>query len=73
MPLSFQHFMLIFPLDTAKGIFMEWLVIDVIYLGKASRYMLILHAGTLKMMSEVTSKSSYSQAIFFTQSVMPCI
>ena len=36
---------------------MGWLVIDVIYLGKASRYMLILHAGTLKMMSEVTSKS----------------
>ncbi|GAB7263393.1 polymyxin B resistance protein pmrD [Dickeya ananatis] len=36
---------------------MEWLVIDVIYLVKASRYMLILHAGTLKMMSEVTSKS----------------
>jgi len=36
---------------------MEWLVIDVIYLGKASRYMLILHAGILKMMSEVTSKS----------------
>jgi signal transduction protein PmrD len=36
---------------------MGWLVIDVIYLGEASRYMLILHAGTLKMMSEVTSKS----------------
>ena len=36
---------------------MEWLVIGVIYLGKASRYMLILHAGTLKMMSEVSSKS----------------
>ncbi|SFT67794.1 signal transduction protein PmrD [Kosakonia arachidis] len=36
---------------------MEWLVLDAIYLGKASRYMLILHAGTLKMMSEVTSKS----------------
>lgn len=36
---------------------MEWLVIDVIYLGKASHHMLILHAGTLKMMSEVTSKS----------------
>ena len=35
---------------------MEWLVIGVIYLGKASRYMLILHAGTLKMMSEVSSK-----------------
>nr|VUD31804.1 Uncharacterised protein [Raoultella sp. NCTC 9187] len=27
---------------------MEWLVIDVIYLGKTSHYMLILHAGTLK-------------------------
>lgn len=36
---------------------MGWLVIDVIYLGEASRYMLILHAGTLKMMSKVTSKS----------------
>ncbi|WP_038913546.1 hypothetical protein [Dickeya zeae] len=32
-------------------------MIDVIYMGKASRYMLILHAGTLKMLSEVTSKS----------------
>lgn len=49
--------MLIFPSDTAKRIFMKWLVIDVIYLGKANHYMLILHAGTLKMMSEVTSKS----------------
>jgi signal transduction protein PmrD len=49
--------MLISTLDTEKGIFMEWLVIDVIYLGKTSHYMLILHAGTLKMMSEVTSKS----------------
>ncbi|NWK85875.1 hypothetical protein FE241_00915 [Raoultella terrigena] len=57
MPLPFQHFMLISTLDTEKGIFMEWLVIDVIYLGKTSHYMLILHAGTLKMMSEITSKS----------------
>ncbi|APV90387.1 polymyxin B resistance protein pmrD [Salmonella enterica] len=36
---------------------MEWLVIDVIYLDKTSHYMLILHAGTLKMMSEITSQS----------------
>lgn len=36
---------------------MEWLVIDVIYLGNTGHYMLTLHAGTLKMMSEVTSKS----------------
>lgn len=40
---------------------MEWLVIDVIYPGKASHYMLILHAGTLKMMSEITSKPPIQQ------------
>ncbi|HAT2607241.1 TPA: polymyxin B resistance protein pmrD [Kluyvera intermedia] len=36
---------------------MGWLVIDVIYLGEASRYMLILHAGILKIMPGGTSKS----------------
>lgn len=36
---------------------MEWLVIDVISLGKTSHYMLILQAGELKMISEVTSET----------------
>jgi signal transduction protein PmrD len=34
---------------------MEWLVIDSLYLRTTGNYALILHAGELKMLAEVTS------------------
>ena len=36
---------------------MEWLVIDVFYLNIPRHYMLILHAGALKMIAKVISKT----------------
>lgn len=36
---------------------MEWLVIDAIYLRATGNWSLVLHAGTLKMVAEITSIS----------------
>ncbi|EEE1438395.1 polymyxin B resistance protein pmrD [Salmonella enterica subsp. enterica serovar Solt] len=41
-----------------KGVVMEWLVIDIIYLQLKKSYMLTLQSSSLKMMAEAISKSA---------------